>query len=87
MAANPISATEIKSHWRQEFSSSLTNNGLQFGQFMKRTKGQIIRPHLVPVGRQDSSSELFGCFCLLWLSFCLPCLLRVLRRLLIDRLC
>lgn len=36
MAANPISATEIKSHWRQYFSPSLTNNGLRFGLFMKK---------------------------------------------------
>lgn len=31
MAANPISATEIKSHWRQQFSPSLANNGLRVG--------------------------------------------------------
>lgn len=35
MAANPISATEIKSRWRQWSSPSLTNNDFAFGVFMK----------------------------------------------------
>lgn len=35
MAANPISATEIKSRWRQWSSPSLTNNDSAFGVFMK----------------------------------------------------
>lgn len=35
MAANPISATEIKSCWRQRSSPSLTNNDFAFGVFMK----------------------------------------------------
>ncbi len=35
MAANPISATEIKSCWRQRSSPSLINNDFAFGVFMK----------------------------------------------------
>lgn len=35
MAANPISATEIKSCWRQRSSPLLTNNDFAFGVFMK----------------------------------------------------
>lgn len=38
MATNPISATEIKSRWRQEFSPSITNNGPSLGLFMKTTR-------------------------------------------------
>lgn len=35
MAANPISATGIKSHWRQQTSPSCSNNGLCIGVFIK----------------------------------------------------
>lgn len=38
MAANPISATEIKSRWRQQFSPPLANNGLRLGRAPEKDK-------------------------------------------------
>lgn len=63
MAANPISATEIKSRWRQRSSPSLTNNDSAFGVFMKmmdQPKRQL--KHHKPSHRllMDISSQLIS---------------------------
>lgn len=59
MATNPISATEIKSRWRQEFSPSITNNGLCLGLFMKTTRPPKLTA-LLPLSYPNLLGALLG---------------------------